>query len=261
MRKIDKNAFSIPAHRQRWILDYIAEHGVIKIKEAKMLCGVSEATLRRDLDELTEMGLVERTHGGAVMRLGTTFEKKHTDKKALFIEEKKRIATAASEMVHDGDSVFLDSGTTAYYLAECLYDKQNLTIITNNLDIAYSVPFNPSVTLIVTGGVRREGYEVLLGNYTQDFIRSLYVDISFLGGDAVSGKAVFNSNFMEIGVKQSIIDIGKKKVLLVDHSKFEKKALAKVADITRFDVVITDDKVDTKVVKEIESKNVKVHLV
>lgn len=247
--------FLIPAQRQKWILEYVETHNSIQIKEASEICKVSEATIRRDLDDLAAEGLLERTHGGAILNRGTSFEQIQREKMQVYLPEKSRIAKAAVELIKEGDSIFLDSGTTAFFVAQQLANIRNLTVITNNLDIAYSVSLHPTSTLIVTGGVRRDGYSVLAGSMAEEFINGLYVDVVFVGGDAVSAKfGVYNSNFMEIGVKRSIIDCGKRRVLIVDHSKFERKALTKVCDIEKFDTLITDKEISEEVREILENK-------
>ena len=137
---------SIPAGRQQRIMDFLSVNDSISIKEAAELCNVSEATARRDLDDMALTDLVERTHGGAILHRGTGFEAIHSEKQTVMIPEKKKIAKAAAELVRDGDSIFLDSGTTACMLAEQLSTVKRLTIVTNNLDIAYAAKMDPSLT-------------------------------------------------------------------------------------------------------------------
>ena len=211
----------IPAQRQQQILEYLQSHKSITIRKAAEIFMVSEATVRRDLDELASTGKIERTHGGAVLHTGTGFEWQHAEKMQEMIPEKKRIAIAAKKLIEDGDSLFLDTGTTTYLLAEELKEKKRLTVVTNNLDIAYTTELDATSTMIITGGIRRDGYSSLVGDIAADLVRKLYVDVSFIGADAVSvGNGVFNTNFNEIGIKKSGIESGKRKVLLADSSKF-----------------------------------------
>lgn len=246
---------SIPVQRQQWIMDYLSNHDSISIKEAAELCKVSEATARRDVDEMALSGILERSHGGAALHHGTGFEIFHAEKLKVMVPQKLSIAKAAVELIRDGDSIFLDSGTTTYILSEQLAAFKRLTVITNNLDIAYSTRLDTSSTMIVTGGIRRDGYSVLVGDIGEDFIRKLYVDIAFLGADAVSANSgIYNSNFMEIGIKKSILSSGKKKVLLVDHQKFSQKALAKVCNLEELDYVITDNGIEEEDRKLLEEK-------
>lgn len=148
---------SIPAQRQQQISDYLKSKFSISIKEASELCNVSEATARRDLDDMAAAGLLERTHGGAVLHKGTGFEEYHDEKMKAMIPEKTRIAREAVKLIKDGDSIFLDSGTTTLLLGQQLEGIKKLTVVTNNLDIASTVKLDNSSTMIVTGGVRRDG--------------------------------------------------------------------------------------------------------
>ena len=252
----------IPAQRQQQILEYLQSHKSITIRKAAEIFMVSEATVRRDLDELASTGKIERTHGGAVLHTGTGFEWQHAEKMQEMIPEKKRIAIAAKKLIEDGDSLFLDTGTTTYLLAEELKEKKRLTVVTNNLDIAYTTELDATLTMIITGGIRRDGYSSLVGDIAADLVRKLYVDVSFIGADAVSvGNGVFNTNFNEIGIKKSGIESGKRKVLLADSSKFSRKALAKICDLQEFDIIITDSGIDEAQLKILKEKIARVIIV
>ena len=252
----------IPAQRQQQILEYLQSQKSITIRKAAEIFMVSEATVRRDLDELASTGKIERTHGGAVLHTGTGFEWQHAEKMQEMIPEKKRIAIAAKKLIEDGDSLFLDTGTTTYLLAEELKEKKRLTVVTNNLDIAYTTELDATSTMIITGGIRRDGYSSLVGDIAADLVRKLYVDVSFIGADAVSvGNGVFNTNFNEIGIKKSGIESGKRKVLLADSSKFSRKALAKICDLQEFDIIITDSGVDEAQLRILKEKIARVIIV
>ena len=248
----------IPAQRQQQILEYLQSKKSITIRKAAEIFMVSEATVRRDLDELASTGKIERTHGGAVIHTGTGFEWQHAEKMQEMIPEKKRIAIAAKKLIEDGDSLFLDTGTTTYLLAEELKEKKRLTVVTNNLDIAYTTELDATSTMIITGGIRRDGYSSLVGDIAADLVRKLYVDVSFIGADAVSvGNGVFN----EIGIKKSGIESGKRKVLLADSSKFSRKALAKICDLQEFDIIITDSGIDEAQLRILKEKIARVIIV
>ena len=113
--------------------------------------------------------------------------------------------------------------------------------------------FDPTVSLIVTGGIRREQYSVLTGSITEQIIRSFCVDKAFMGCDAIDVKqGIFNTNFLEVGVKQCITRCGKKTILVTDSSKFHHKALAKVCDLQQIDMIITDNGLSNAAVQEIK---------
>ncbi len=254
---VEQSTNIIPAKRHQLITEYLITKRNISIKEAADLCGVSEATARRDLDGLASEGIVERTHGGAVINKGTGYEEIHEEKMKVMMPEKRQIAEAALKFIKDGSSIFLDSGTTTLALSEYLHKFKNLTVFTNNLDIAYKMKLNKSSSLVVTGGLRRDEYSILIGDITREMIDKIKVDICFLGADAINPtEGMFNSTLMEVGVKKSIIRCGEIKILLTDHTKFSKRALAKVCDPEEFDIIITDKGIEEETREIIKNKGI-----
>lgn len=245
--------------RQQQILQHINDNDGAQIRDFLGILDVSEATIRRDIDELARLGLVARVHGGAVSLKSTTYERVHSEKMTLMRGEKLRIAKQAASIVKDGDSIFLDSGTTAYFIACELSYRKDLTIVTNNLDIAHSVRFDPSVLVVVTGGVLREEYSVMMGHIAEQIIGSFCVDITFMGCDAINvQKGVYNTNVMEVGVKQQIAHCGKKTVLVTDSSKFHVKALEKVCDLQDLDMIITDDRLEKNIIQQVKKNGLEI---
>lgn len=238
--------FSISAFRQRFLCDYVDEKGIVTIKEAASLCGVSEATVRRDLDDMAEKSMLVRTRGGAVKFSSTGFEQILDVRMKVMITEKRRIAAFAAKMVKEGESVILDSGTTTYFIAKELSKRENITIITNNIAIAYRVPMSPLSSVIVAGGIRREEQNTLIGISTEEFFRSVNADIAFIGCDSVdlAAGSIYNASFMEVGVKKQMIKSANSIYLVADHAKFSRKSLALVASLDEFDGVITDEGLD-----------------
>lgn len=233
--------------RQQEILDYINVNGNASIRDFIGIYEVSEATIRRDFDELAKSGFIDRIHGGAVRANSTAFVPVHSEKMGRRLGEKKRIAAYAASLVQNGESIFLDSGTTANSIAMELANHKDLVIITNNLDIVRTVQFDPSVSLIVTGGVRNDQYSALVGTIAEQVISSFHVDKAFMGCDAIDPEnGVYNANFPAVGVKRCIANCGKKIILAADSSKFYVKALAKVCDLKEIDVIITDTGLDEK---------------
>ena len=239
--------------RQQEILDCINANGNANIRDFVGIYDVSEATIRRDFDELSKLGLIDRIHGGAVRVNSTTHERYHSEKMSLMLNEKKRIAAYAASLVKNGESLFLDSGTTANFIALELANHKDLVIVTNNLDIVRSVPFDPSVTLIVTGGIRKDQYSALVGNIAEQIIDSFHVDKAFMGCDAIDSESgVYNSNFPAVGIKKCITRCGKQTILIADSSKFYIKALAKVCGLEAIDMIITDTGLDEKTAQAVK---------
>lgn len=240
----NENLQDIPAARKVFILSYIQTHGSASIKELAILQNVSEATIRRDLDEMSQEGKIERTRGGAILptEQSTSFEHAYNEKAKLMIDEKKAIGKFAASYVENGDTIFLDSGTTSLQVALNLADKKNITVITYDLFVATSIILDESSTLIVTGGIRRNDFGVLTGPMVQEFLRDIRVNKVFLTADSVDiDFGVSNAGFHEIDAKKQSIRSGRYIYLIVDHSKFGKVAMTRVCPLRDVDEVIVDD--------------------
>ena len=202
--------------------------------------------------------LDERQHGVTSANGEYTDDEKHPEK----LEEKHRIANSAAQMVHTGDTVLIDSGTTTFFIAQALSHHENLTIITNDLYIAYQTPLHPSSTLIVTGGTRRQGRQELVGTVTENFIRDTHVDIAFIGVDGIdlTGGAT-NANFAEVGVKRLMLEAASRSVIVADHSKFGRIALARICDIKEASLILTDTGIDGDMLTRLKKLGVQMETV
>ena len=258
-----ETASYIPAERQKKMMEYIERNTSAQIHELAEAFGVSDATVRRDLDELDGQGALRRTHGGAIkLERSTAYEQVISEKIHVMEDAKKRIAQAAAKLVHPGDTVLLDSGTTTFFIAQELANCENLTLITNDLYIAYQTPMHPSGTMIVTGGMRRAGRQELVGTIPENFIRETHVDISFVGADGIDlTGGITNANFSEVGVKQLMVRAGGKSVVAVDHTKFGRVALAKICSVQDVDLILTDREIDKEMLARLRRMNAAVELV
>ena len=259
---MEKNTY-IPAERQKKMMEYIEANTSAQIHELAEKFHVSEATVRRDLDDLDQQGALKRTHGGAIkVDRSTAYESMYSEKIGQMLEEKHRIANSAAQMVHAGDTVLIDSGTTTFFIAQALSHHENLTIITNDLYIAYQTPLHPSSTLIVTGGTRRQGRQELVGTVTENFIRDTHVDIAFIGVDGIdlTGGAT-NANFAEVGVKRLMLEAAARGVIVADHSKFGRIALARICDLSEAGLILTDTGLEGEMITRLKKLNVSMELV
>ena len=234
--------FVIPAERLKRISDYIEQRGNAKISDLAQELGVSESTVRRDLDTLVREGLIQRSHGGATwIRHSSSYEHVYSEKMLIRGDEKKRIGAFCAEMVRDGDTLFLDSGTTTFQIAAGLRRKKDLTIFTYDLAIASTVEFAPSTTLVVTGGIKRENYNVLIGSVTEYFISRVRFSTLFLSADAIDEEfGVSNTGLPEASIKSKLIASAGRVVLAADSTKFGKVAMVKVSDLSAVQCIVTD---------------------
>lgn len=227
--------------RRHSVLNAVNERGYASISELAKIINVSESTVRRDLEDLAEGGFIQKIHGGAMRQKSTTFERLHSEKLKIMTDEKSRIADYAVTLVHEGQSIFLDTGSTTLVLAQKLSTMKNLTVITDNLDIAYSVKFDDSTSVILTGGLCKRDFNVVLGPLTEEAIKNFKVDIAFVASDSIEMDGVYNVNFLEVGVKKQLINCGRKTILVSDHTKFGSPALAFICPLSDIDLIITDE--------------------
>lgn len=243
------------------ILDVLKSEGNASTKYLSGILQVSEATIRRDIIELTgnDYFPTERVHGGVIYSLEKTgLEPMFNIKLSQFVEEKKKIAKLAINLVEDGDTLILDSGTTAYYFASELVKKKGLKIVTVDVKIAEKFARYPNIQTILIGGVVRAGYFSIGGEIANRYLSEFRVDKGFLTTDGWDLNGTYNSSMFEVGIKRSIIQSSMKNFLMADHDKYGKIALIKVVNIEKFDAIITDSSPPEDVLESLKEKRIKI---
>lgn len=232
----------ISDERRARIMKSINEIGYVQIGDLVEKFQVSPVTIRRDLENMEQDGLLIRKRGGAIRRnQGVTMELPYLIKQVENVEIKSAIAEKALAMVEDGFTILLDSGSTTFKLAELIVTKSRISVVTNDLYIATKLAANPDINLICTGGVARSNVFSLQGMIAESTIKNLRTDITFLGADAIHPDgSIYNVNIDEISVKQAMIESAPKVVLLVDSTKFEVCGFAKICSLSDIETVITD---------------------
>jgi DeoR family transcriptional regulator of aga operon len=231
------------AKRRREIVEQVRKSGYAEARTLARDLGVDVSTIRRDLDMLGRAGLIQRTHGGALAMEGAdALDVPYEAKRRERLADKRAIAQYAAELVKDGESVILDSGSSTYALAEALRVRRDLTIATNDIRVAHCCAARGGARLLMTGGQLIDSVFTLVGSATLSFLAGLHVDWAFLGADAIDPiGGVSNFNTVEVPVKQAMIAAADRSVLVADSSKFGRRALAKVVAIDAFDTIVTDD--------------------
>ena len=243
------------------ILDILKTEGNASTKFLSGILQVSEATIRRDLTELagSDHFPIKRVHGGGIYSLEKLgLEPMFNIKLSRLVAEKKKIAKLATSLVEDGDTVILDSGTTAYYLASELVKKKGLKIITTDIKIAEKLGRYPTVQTIIIGGEARSGYFSIGGEIAIRYLSEFRADKGFLSTDGWDLNGIYNSSMFEVGIKRSIIKSSKKTYLIADYTKYGKVALIKVADIEKFETIIVDEPLPEDILKSLEEKKIKI---
>jgi len=247
------------------ISEIIRKEGSISIKVICEKLGVSESTARRYVNELMKISSLplKRVYGGLILDTGKgSLELMFDTKLRINIEEKRRIAEKAVEMLEDGDSVIIDSGSTAFYVARLLSKKRGLKIITVDIRIAEELGKNPDIEAYIVGEMIRPGYYSIGGDLAIETLKNFSVEKVLLTADAVDlENGITNSSMFEVYVKRAIIEAGKQVILLADHTKFGKKAFVKVAPLEKIDIIITTKEISKELVGQIMEKGVQVILV
>jgi len=233
--------------RQARILEWVHEHGGVRVAELVHELGVSDMTVRRDLEYLHERGLLEKVHGGAAAIAGSAlFEPGFAAKSALQRAEKEAIAAAAAELVKPGMAIGISAGTTTHAVARRLTNVPGLTVVTDSprvADVLYEAE-RADQSIILTGGVRTLS-DALVGPFAVAALRSVNLDLVFLGVHGMSVRAGFTSpNLLEAETDRALIDAGHRLVVVADHTKWGVVGLSSIARLNQADVLITDAGLD-----------------
>ena len=247
-------------HRLKSILELLAGDGALNVSELANQFEVSEATIRRDLQDLEVQHLLRRTHGGAEAR-GLSYELPMRYKAARQHDEKVRIARAAAQQVTDGMVIGLTGGTTTTEIARQLASREGLTLVTNALNIAFEMVVRPRLKVVVTGGVARsESYE-LVGPLAESTLVDINLDVVFVGVDGLSLESGLTTHHeVEAHTNRDLINRSRHVTAVADSSKIGRVAFARICEIERVDVLVTDTGADPSVVAGLEDAGLKVTL-
>lgn len=254
----------LPEQRRRKIIDLLQESESITVFDLVERFGVSPMTARADLDSLAAEGALVRSHGGALRSADLRTDYPLRVKQMLHHAEKVRIAAAAVKLIHDGDAIAFDSGTTTCEVARQIkqLDIQSLTVITNALNIANELSSLSWVSLIVTGGMLRHKSVSLTGPHAHQTLQNLHIDHLFLGADALDTEAGLTTpDILGAEIALRMIELAREVTVVVDASKFGRHSLTLSGKIEDVDRIITDDRVSSSQVALLEQRGVKVVIV
>lgn len=233
--------------RQALILDRVRQVGAVRVADLVRELHVSDMTVRRDLEILQEQGFLEKVHGGAtaLSRL-TSYEPAFATKSALQQAEKAAIAAEAAALVEPGMAIAISAGTTTYALAGRVADIPGVTVVTNSLRVAEVLNRSGrhDQTVILTGGVRTPS-EALVGPFAIAQLRSVHLDIAFMGVHGMDARAGFTCpNLQEADTDRAMIEAGRRLVVVADHTKWGVIGIASIARLDQADVLVTDASLD-----------------
>ncbi|WP_200302120.1 DeoR/GlpR family DNA-binding transcription regulator [Streptomyces adelaidensis] len=246
---MSENQNLLAEQRRALILDEVRRRGGVRVNELTRKLGVSDMTVRRDLDALARQGVVEKVHGGAVpVAEASTHEPGFEAKSGLELSAKEDIARAAAELVAPGSAIALSGGTTTYALAHRLVDVPDLTVVTNSVRVAdvfhaaqrTSGPRQGAATVVLTGGVRTPS-DSLVGPVADQAIAALHFDVLFLGVHGISVEAGLSTpNLAEAETNRRLVQSARRVVVVADHTKWGTVGLSSFAALEQIDTLVTD---------------------
>jgi DeoR/GlpR family transcriptional regulator of sugar metabolism len=230
--------------RQREILNLLEAEGSIRVAELAREFKVTEETIRRDLDLMESEGKLQRSHGGAVPIENNSLEMPHWQREAANVAEKRAIGEEAAGRVSEGDTIMLDASSTAWFMAQCIVDMP-LTVLTNAVQVAQALARHRHIRLICTGGAMSRASLSFQGPIAEATLDQFHVDKLFLSCRGLDPeRGISDDNDVHAVLKRKMVEIAEHKTLMLDHSKFGKNALTRIARIEQFDALITDGKTD-----------------
>ncbi|MGH3386346.1 MAG: DeoR/GlpR family DNA-binding transcription regulator [Nocardioidaceae bacterium] len=230
--------------RQALIVEEVRRHGAVRVSELVAKLNVSDMTVRRDLESLARRGLLDKVHGGATAPSDySTDEPGFVAKSSREQPEKDAIADAAAALVQPGTAVGLSAGTTTYALAQRLSNVAALTVVTNSTRVADVLheSSRPDRVVILTGGIRTPS-EALVGPVAVNTLRSLHLDIVFLGVHGMDARSGFTTpNLLESDTNRALLEAGRNVVVVADHTKWNVVGISTIAQLEEADVLVTDE--------------------
>jgi DeoR/GlpR family transcriptional regulator of sugar metabolism len=226
--------------RRSRLLDIIRVRGFAALEELVRELGVSESTVRRDLDALEEQGSARRTHGGVLYSGGMPRLAEFDERQPANWAAQRAIAAAAATVIEDGETVLLDGGTTTYEVARLLVGR-SLQVVTNSLPVANLFASESRTDLVLLGGYVSPRTGVCLGPYANELLGRLHVTTTVLSAAGISEEGLFNAHLLLAETEQAMLKAASRVMVVADSSKFGRKSLTLVSGLDAIDIFVSDD--------------------
>ncbi|NBF38924.1 MAG: DeoR family transcriptional regulator [Spirochaetes bacterium] len=243
--------------RRKGILEKLKATGSITVAELSTFYGVSEETIRRDLTRMEGDGLLEKTYGGAYIKDGMHREVPFALRNVAYVRQKELIGRRGGELVEHGDTIFLDASTTALHVGQSIIGKHNLIVISNALAVSYRLAEAPDIKMITIGGTLRRTSLTNVGRAAEDSIVRYYADKTFFSCDGVDrDHGITDANEKEAEVRKAMLSQSKQRILVADHTKFDRTSFVLIDNFENVDTVITDRPVSEEWMRFFQNKNI-----
>ena len=244
--------------RRNHILEKLVEEKKVVVNELSQLYGVSEETIRRDLEKLHNDGLCTKSYGGAIVKENTNLDLPFSVRKKSNVSSKQKIAELVARLVNDGDHVMLDASSTAVFIAKALKSKERLTVVTKSIEILLEVSDVPEWNVISVGGSLKEGYLALVGSKTIENFATYNVEKTIVSAKAFALEKGFSDSTDDLArPKEMMIKCGKEVIVALDSTKFHAYAFSNFASLNEIDVLVTDKKPEDDVLEILKSHHVR----
>lgn len=244
--------------RRNKIMELLQNHQSVMVTDLSKKFQVTEETIRRDLEKLEKEGLLKRTYGGAVLNESTNVDVPFNIREGTNIEGKQCIGIKLSEFIEDGDSIMLDSSSTAFHVAKNIKNKRKLTVITNSEKVILELSNAKDCKIISTGGTLKANSMSFIGHAAEKAILNYNVDKAIISCKGIDmDKGITDSNEMEVEVKKAMIQSADKVFLVVDSTKFDKVSFVKILKYEQVDYMITDKQLSKEWQDFIEGFNIR----
>jgi len=244
--------------RRQQIAETVMAEGSMRIEDITERFGISLMTAHRDVDELVSRGLCRKTRGIVSAAPTSLIEASDIYRINRQTEEKKLIAAAAMQFVEPGQAIFFDDSTTVLQMVPHLSSRAPLTVITNSLTLMNEAREMPDITLLGLGGKLFNWCNAFVGGMTTSEIRKLRADVAFISIAAITDDLLFHQSPEMVETKRAMLDCAAKRILLADHSKFERRALHGFGALSDFDVVIVDENTPATHLERMQAQGINV---
>ncbi|ALS29285.1 DeoR/GlpR family DNA-binding transcription regulator [Paenibacillus cisolokensis] len=230
----------LAAERKMRIVEYVRQRRIATVAVLAKEFNVHEATIRRDLMEIEQEGLLKRTHGGVIAEQWTHDEPPFSERTNARLDQKMRIGKMAASLVEDGEHIIIDSGTTTLHIARNLVHRNNIIVVTNDMNVAAELKDSSGVKVILTGGELYPSSYMLNGMFTDHVLGSLHVEKAFIGIPAIHPvHGLMHPEAQLVPAKKGMIKAAREIIVVADDSKIGKLSLHNVAPISSIHTLIT----------------------
>ena len=249
----------VAEERRKKILDIINRSGSVRVAELSSTFGISEVTIRTDLAEMEYRGLLTRVHGGAVSSYKPYYNMNLNQRMSTNQEQKEIIAGKISDMIENNDTVMLNSGSTTLMVFRAIPQNLNLNIVTNSISIALEGTGNPNFNIILLGGLVNSKYQFTFGDDAIKQLKSYHADKLILSVDGIDLEHGFSTYYdKEAEIDRIMLAQSNVSIVAADHTKFERRAFAKISDLSVADYIVTDTDAPEKMKIKMSKQSIKI---